>query len=131
MEQPVDMFAQKRMELMIDMATKKLQQELNAVKEQMASLHNELGSLKSQLNRVQFSKPAVQVVQGAVQESFIQQQPVQEKRNVEIVDCRPEDQRPKEFISGAARNSEPLRPRFGDYKPEDVSIEKMFYFGRK
>ena len=25
----------------------------------------------------------------------------------------------------------PLRPRYGDYNPEDVAVEKMFYFGNK
>ena len=133
MEQQLDAFTQKKYELMIEMATKKLQQEITSLKEQMSSLHGELGSLKNQLNRVQFSKPAETIARPVMQEAQAQpqQQVNQEKKNVEIVDCRPEDQRPKEFISGAARNSEPLRPRFGNYKPEDVSIEKMFYFGRK
>jgi len=28
-------------------------------------------------------------------------------------------------------SKEPLKPRCGDYKPEDVSINKFFYFGNK
>ena len=28
-------------------------------------------------------------------------------------------------------NNEQLRPRYGDYQPEDVSIGKFFYFGSK
>ncbi len=39
---------------------------------------------------------------------------------------------PPQQASGAARNSSTVsRPRYGDYKPEDVDIGKMFYFGGK
>ena len=31
----------------------------------------------------------------------------------------------------APRAEAPLKPRYGDYKPEDVAVEKMFYFGNR
>ena len=141
MEQQLDAFSQKRFEIMIEMATKKFQQEIVALKEQVHSLTGELGSLKSQVSRIQFSPPQERTIQSqerldigentayapqAVSPS------VQEKKEIKIVDCRAQDERKSDFVSGAAKNSsEPIRPRFGDYKSQDVSIEKFFYFGRK
>jgi TolA-binding protein len=113
MEQEMDLFTQKRFELMIEMATKKLQQEMASLKEHISSLNSEIVSLKSQFSRLQF-KPQIQ-----------------QKKEVKIVDCRPDNERHEEFKSGAAKNAEPIRPRYGDYEPEDVSIDKFFYFGRR
>ncbi len=31
----------------------------------------------------------------------------------------------------AQRAEAPLKPRYGDYNPEDVAVEKMFYFGNR
>ena len=117
MEQQLDAFTQRRFELMIEMTTKKLQQEVNSIKETLCSMAGDINSLKSQISRLQF-QPQIKDVQTTL-------------KNAEIVDCRPKEERKEEFKSGAARNAEPLRPRYGDYKPEDVSIEKFFYFGRK
>ena len=128
MEQ-IDAFTQKRFELMIDMATKKLQQEITVLKEYISSLNSEIGSLKSQVSRIQFQPQQSHAVQRTLTAN--ENQDIQPKKEVKIVDCRPEDERKGEFQSGSAKNSEPVRPRYGDYKPEDVSIDKFFYFGRK
>ena len=138
MEQEIDTFTQKRMELMIEMATKKLVQEINSMKEHFNSLNSEIGSLKSQITRLQFQPPPSpkRIVreyveeQPETQEQNIHEQ-AQPQREVKIVDCRPEADRKEEFVSGAAKNAEPIKPRFGDYKSQDVSIDKFFYFGRK
>lgn len=127
MEQQLDAFTQKRFELMIEMATKKLQQEIAALKEHVISLNSELGSLKSQISRMQF-QPQGNSTQRTLVDS---QENPQSKKEVKIVDCRPENERKEEFKSGAAKNTEPIKPRYGDYQPEDVSIDKFFYFGRK
>ena len=134
MEQQMDAFTQKRFELMVEMATKKLQQEIQGLKEHMAALNSEFGSLKSQVSRIQFQPPqaqhsARQVSEG--QQAYQEPNAAAEKKDVKIVDCRPDGEKTKEFVSGSARNSEPIRPRFGDYTSEDVSIDKFFYFGRK
>ena len=50
MEQQLDAFTQKRFELMVEMATKKLQQEMQSLKEHILSLNSELSSLKSQVS---------------------------------------------------------------------------------
>ena len=131
MEQ-TDNFSQKRMELMIDMATKKLQQEINSLKEQLSSVHNEIGSVKSQMSRIQFQPPQpVQRTLVEEQSAHVAQQNSQQKKDIKIVDCRPDGERKEEFVSGSAKNAELVRPRFGDYQPADVSIDKFFYFGRK
>lgn len=129
MEQQLDAFTQKRFELMVEMAVKKLQQELLALKENISSLNSEMSSIKSQITRLQFSPQGVKdnnTNGNSSKQSFDEFQ-----KKVEIVDCRPESERHEEFQGGSAKNSEPLRPRYGDYKPEDVSIDKFFYFGRK
>ena len=142
MEQEIDAFTQKRIEIIIEMATKKLIAEINSMKEHVNSLNSEIGSLKSQVNRLQFQPPPVpkRVVREYVEEVSQEGQAehiqapapqVQPNREVKIVDCRPEADRKEEFVSGAARNAEPIRPRFGDYNSQDVSIDKFFYFGRK
>ena len=128
MEQQLDAFTQKKYELMIDMATKKLQQEIVTLKEAFNALNGELNSLRSQVSRLQFQP---QTVHHAEEQREIQHQQVEQKKEIKIVDCRPEEDRKQEFQSGAAKNAEPVRPRYGDYKPEDVSIGKFFYFGRK
>ena len=133
MEQQIDAFTQRRFEIMIDMATKKLQNEINSLKEYISSLNNELGSLKSQVSRMQFQPQQSHVVQRtlAEQQPELDNQNIQPRKEVKIVDCRPENERREEFQSGSAKNSEPVRPRYGDYEPKDVSIDKFFYFGRK
>ena len=129
----MDAFTQKRFELMIEMATKKLQQEIASLKEYIASLNSEVGSLKSQISRLQFQPQQSHPVQRTLTESQQQaeNQNVQPKKEVKIVDCRPEGERREDFKSGAERNAEPVRPRYGGYEPKDVSIDKFFYFGRK
>ena len=128
MEQQLDAFTMKRFELMVEMATKKLQAEIMSLKESLCSQAGEINSLKSQINRIQFQQPS-QTVQRTLTE---QNQPqATAKKEANIVDCRPQDEKKEEFVRGAARNSDPVRPRFGDYKSEDVSIDKFFYFGRK
>ena len=130
MEQQADLFTQKRFELMIEMATKKLQQEVNLLKENLCSMAGEINSVKSQISRLQFQPPQ-HTVQKTLAEPQPESQNIQTKKEVKIVDCRPDHEKKEEFKSGAERNSEPVRPRYGDYEPKDVSIDKFFYFGRK
>lgn len=134
MEQQLDAFTQKRFELMVEMATKKLQQEIDSLKVAFNSLNGELNSMRSQVSRMQF-QPQEQHhhVSGpaAEEQPAYEEQSVSAKKDVKIVDCRPDGERKGEFVSGSAKKSEPIRPRFGDYKSEDVSIDKFFYFGRK
>jgi predicted nucleic acid-binding Zn-ribbon protein len=134
MEQ-LDAFTKKRFELMVEMTTKKLQQEMNMLKEGMVSLNSEISSLKSQISRIQFQPQSAASNHQQELNHFVandnQSQNLKPQKEVKIVDLRPEGEKIGEFKSGAAKNSEPIRPRYGDYKPEDVSIDKFFYFGNK
>ena len=117
---------------MVEMATKKLQQEIQGLKDNMISLNNEIGSLKSQVSRIQFQPQQPHPVQRTLtadEPRVENQSPV--KKDVKIVDCRPDNEKTAEFQGGSAKNSEPIRPRYGDYESKDVSIDKFFYFGRK
>ena len=131
MEQQLDAFTHKRFELMVEMATKKLQQEINLLKETLCSQAGEINSLKSQISRLQFQPQQSHPVQKTLFEPQHESQNIQPRKEVKIVDCRPQEERKEEFQSGAAKNAEPIRPRYGDYEPKDVSIDKFFYFGRK
>ena len=146
MDQQLDAFTQRRFELMIEMAVRKLQQEINSLKEHISSLNSEIGSLKSQISRSQFQpqykgesselRPACEVDERVRDElSHLTARTLafnsEGSPKVEIIDCRPKSERKEDFVSGSSKNSEPLKPRYGDYKPEDVSIDKFFYFGRK
>lgn len=130
MDQQMDAFTQRRFELMVEMATKKLQQEIQGLKEHISSLSSEMGSLKSQVNRLQFQPQQSHHISTSEQHANYEEQAPQ-KKEVKIVDCRPEGERREEFQGGSAKNSEPIRPRYGDYESKDVSIDKFFYFGRK
>jgi len=135
MEQQLDVFTQKRFELIIEMATKKLQQEINVLKETACAQAGEINSLKSQISRLQFqpqqqTRPVQRTLIEAPQQEN-QNQSSQPKKEVKIVDCRPEDEKKSEFKSSSERNADPVRPRYGDYEPKDVSIDKFFYFGRR
>ena len=129
MEQQLDAFTQKRFELLVEMSTKKLQTEIMSLKEALCSQAGEINSLKSQMSRLQFQPQSHPVQRTLVEQP--QEPKATAKKEVEIVDCRPGNERKEEFKSGSSRNSEPIRPRYGDYEPKDVSIEKFFYFGRK
>lgn len=131
MEQQLDVFTQRRFELIVEMAAKKLQQQIESMKESMCSMAGEINTLKSQVSRMQFQQP-----QQPVQKKLFEAEPKageQEfaKKEAKIVDCRPEGEKHENFQSGASKNAEPVRPRYGDYESKDVSIDKFFYFGRK
>lgn len=130
--QPVDAFTQKRIELIVEMATKKLQQEITMLRESISSLNREISMLKSRpLPEPIVAAPNRNAQNIPANEAAVSTQNFAPKREVKIIDCRPDNERKEEFQSGAARNSEPVRPRYGNYTPEDVSIEKFFNFGRK
>ena len=112
------------------MVMKKYEAELNGIKQSMAALNSEVLSLRTGVNIIPVHPNVHVSLQTSNQIAENSEQAVQQKK-IDIVDLRPKDERQKEFVSGAARNTEPLRPRYGDYKSEDVSIEKFFYFGNK
>jgi len=111
-------FLQKQMELMIESNNKKLANELGNITSMISKLNAEISELKKQVGRSR-EMPARQ-------ESFAAPEiprACAESRSISQSSC---DNNAKK-----AEQSEPSRPRYGDYKPEDVSVDKFFYFGNK
>lgn len=104
---------QKQMEMMVETSTKKLVNEIESLKSRVVMLSEELIQLRKELGNVKNARPSSMRI---ADEPTISQ-------SVNVVEVRQEQQKPK--------TNEQLRPRYGDYKPEDVAIDKMFYFGNK
>ena len=108
---------EKKFEFMIDSSNKKLVNEINALKGTFSSLNMEIASLRKQIDGIQKTAPAA---------------PVFESNNTasqeEILPAPVRSSAPAETARG---RGEPIKPRFGDYTPEDVPVEKFFYFGNK
>jgi len=123
---------QRKFEILLEMQSKKYEAEINSLKQAISSIAGEINSIKGQVSRMQFAPQQMQSPQRVLIEQPQQfQQQESPVKKVEIVDCRPQNERKEEFVSSSAKNAEPIRPRFGDYTSQDVSIEKFFYYGNK
>ena len=119
-------------EILLEMQSKKYEAEISSLKQAISSIAGEINSIKGQVSRMQFAPQQMQSPQRVLIEQPQQfQQQESPVKKVEIVDCRPKSERKEEFVSSSAKNAEPIRPRFGDYTSQDVSIEKFFYYGNK
>ena len=105
---------EKKFEFMIESSSKRLINELSALKDAIGRLNSEIADLRKQVNGMQKQAPAAAVFENS--NAGAQEDSQQRARN-----------------SGAAeaRNNGAVKPRFGDYEPKDVPIEKFFYFGNK
>ncbi len=123
-----DLLSQKRFELLLEMAQKKYDKELTGLREQIAALQGAHAQTYQELTvlRSDFSKLSVAPAQMQPQQNF--------GGRVESV-VHPEPVPSHIQQTGPAQNGnsrfEPLQPRFGKYTPEDVSVDKFFYFGKK
>ncbi|MFH0867718.1 MAG: hypothetical protein V1831_00215 [Candidatus Woesearchaeota archaeon] len=97
---------EKKFELMIESINKRVANELNALKNMICNINSEVAEIKKQLNNVQKASPAV------FENSNNSNSKV---ANVQL----------------KSRDNVAVKPRYGDYAPEDVPIEKFFYFGNK
>lgn len=93
---------QKQFELMMDMNNKKIAAEFIKMNDTIAKLNNEVGELRKFMNE--------------------NRQPQKTLTNV-----APEIKTPV----AVKKDETQARPRYGDYKSEDVAIDKFFYFGNK
>ena len=102
-----DYLMEKKLEYMLNAKLKKITEEFEAAKQQIAAMTMEIGNLKSSISKIN-TMPA----------------PAEFTTGKEEVNS---GQRPEIF-------SEPkkeVNSRTGSLTPSDVSIEKMFYFGNK
>jgi len=115
--QQQDYFNQKRIELMIDMANKKVLAELEEMKRVVKVLETEIVTLKQKAER---GPPINKIMDEVkVEEAKTEQQPTPE------VQQEPAPVEAKEEVKSDGDN------RYGDYTSDDVSVDKFFYFGNK
>ena len=105
-------FIQKQFEFMLDSNNKKVAKEMANMQAMINKLNEEITTLKNNLESVR-ARPA----------EFSPVQPRETHQSVQ--------QNIQASAPSTGRNEEPLKPRFGDYTPEDVPIGKFFYFGNK
>lgn len=101
---------QKRFEVMLDMATKRLMNEVSTLKETMDKLTEEIQVLKNKVHR-----------QGLMEEAKNVQIPQREQSEAK---AEPQSEQPKEMKFTNSTNNEKITEN-------DVSIEKIFYCGKK
>ncbi|MBI2130005.1 hypothetical protein HYU07_07305 [Candidatus Woesearchaeota archaeon] len=100
---------EQKFQLLMDMGSKKLQQEIAALKTTVSMLQDEVRNLRNDRRNAALEQPR----QASVAESA---SAVKAASNEEYV--------PKSNVKEA-------HPRLGNYSSEDVSIEKFFNYGRK
>lgn len=100
-----DYMLQKKIELMIDMNSKKLMNEIANINNAIAKLNEQIETIKKNIH----DKPTVKI------------EPIQqiEKPQVEM----PHSQQGSSPAAYSVRT--------GNFKPEDVSVEKFFNFGKR
>jgi len=101
-------FLQKKMEVLIEAQSKKMAKEFE-------SIHGIIGSLRHEI--------------AEIRRNFSQRQ------STAAVAAEPariaEEEKPSVVITRQERPAQQPQQRFGNTKPEDVSIDKFFYFGSK
>lgn len=107
---------EKKFEFMIESSNKKIVNEINSLKSTVSSLNIEIASLRKQIDDIQKTAPVTLVFEGNNAEG------PKEARQAPVRNSAAETAKGKE---------EPIKPRYGDYTPEDVPVEKFFYFGNK
>ncbi len=101
---PADFLVEKKVALLVDMHTKKLNADVTFLQAQIQQLQSELQMLRQEVR----TKPAAPAVSQVAAPSM-----------------------PPAPAAAPAPEKKESHPRQGDFKPGDVSIEKMFYFGKK
>ncbi len=115
--QQQDYFNQKRIELMIDMANKKVLAELEEMKRVVKVLETEIVTLKQKAER---GPPINKIMDEVkVEEAKTEQQPT------------PEVQQEPAPVEAKGEEKSDGDNRYGDYTSDDVSVDKFFYFGNK
>ena len=108
--QEQDYFTEKRIALMVETANKKVMGEIQLLKNTIVQLENEITDLRRKVNGNGMQMPKAEPVQKPVEQPAVEQP-------------KPVEQKPAQQTEGQLR--------YGNYTPEDVSVDKFFYFGNK
>lgn len=120
-----DILQQKQIELMVEMAVKKLELKLDAIKEEIVSIKKDVEHVKA---RPDVSNAPVQA-QPQSHDSIKVPDSVQVEGFMQVkAPTRDPMSSTAEHAKGEGTQ---VHPRLGNYKTEDVSVEKFFNFGRK
>ena len=119
---------EKKIELILDMKTKKLVSELETAKAHIEGMNAEINVLKAQVQRL--NSAAVEIPTRKAFDDAPHIEPVQQ------VQAQPQQiapQQPKVTLSGqpAQKKEGMYNQRMGDLKPGDINLDNMFYFGNK
>jgi len=114
-----DLLKQRQFELMVEMAAKRLEMKIDGLKDEIAALKKEVERLKASKSEAPLPNSDIIKVPDDVQvEGFMQVK----------APSRPVMSSTSEHAKG---ENPSVHPRLGNYKTEDVSVEKFFNFGRK
>ncbi|MBI2208122.1 hypothetical protein HYU50_01360 [Candidatus Woesearchaeota archaeon] len=102
-----DYMLEKKFEIMLDMNNKKIANEISKLSSMISKLNDEIASIKKELGK------------GIAAKAPVAEEPLEYgAREIPSNSVRP-------------KPNDDLKPRYGDYSPEDVPIGKIFYFGNK
>lgn len=127
-DNPDDYLFQKKIEIMIDSNSKKMARDLADMKDAIMKLNDEICSLRKHINETR--EP---VRETRAEPSRAELYPSSLSSSIAAAAAgSPVAVSTSRLDSDESRkNDSNLRPRFGDYKPEDVSVNKFFYCGSK
>lgn len=108
-----DYLIQKKIEVMFEVFSKKMANEFSRMNDKIVELKSEIETIKEK-GKSNF-KETIQIIEKPVEHFNYPKDGQQVKQNTNLL----------------SPTSQQTKPRYGNYKPEDVSIEKFFYSGGK
>lgn len=132
-EQQLSYLMERKLQLLVEMHTKKYEKEITSLKEQLASVMTQLETMQTNVKglRQDVSLPPSQKLpeQSPRQEIQLnlQRQPILDTPSIPLNDGGQQQQLPRSTPADSSVTSQ----KCGEYTPDDVSVEKFFYFGAK
>lgn len=147
-EQQLSYLMEKKLQLLVEMQTKKYEQDIAQLKEQLASVMSQLQTVQSNVKGLRQDvslpqthkvpePPVRQEVQLNLQQPPKQEQPLYQPQPQ--AQTQPAQPQGIPLSNGGEQRQLPTPPqkesvtaeKCGDWTPEDVSVDKFFYFGTK
>ncbi len=121
-EAQLSFLMEKRLSILVEMATKKYDREILELKAQLHQVAQELETVRSTLKNIRIEQAQAPPTQAPArqQEHIPQPKPFEHISNEQIAQA-----------SNAGESVSARMARTGTYKSEDVSVEKFFYYGNK
>ncbi|MBD3309728.1 hypothetical protein GF351_00765 [Candidatus Woesearchaeota archaeon] len=104
-----------QVEVVLDRVTRNMKNEIAGIREQVAGISSQIDSIKAEIR----SMSKTPVCTPGRQEKESQDQP------------KEQDKGSQEVQSELKTEKDEGNPRQGAYKPEDVAVDKIFYYGQK